>query len=108
MFGTVSRARMKEGVTVDQVKSLFARMQDHPEERPAGAVSLIVFQSVDDPREIWIASAFESRETYFKNADSPEQKARFERTQQFFEGPPEWHDGNVVVVAAGDRVMSAD
>ena len=92
MFGTVSRTRLKEGVTLDQVKEQFADRGDQPE----GSVALLVYQSVNDPREIWLAVAFESREAYFKNANSPEQSARFEKMQQLVEGPPEWHDGNVI------------
>jgi hypothetical protein len=67
VFGTIARSRTKEGVTIDQIKEQFAGVEN----RPAGAVSLVVFQSANDPREIWIASAFESRDAYFKNADSP-------------------------------------
>lgn len=102
MFGTISRARLKEGVTIDQLTALFAR-----EDRPASSLALIAFQSVDDPREVWVAGAFESREAYFKNADSPEQKARFERMRALVEdAPPEWHDGNVVFLATEHGVRA--
>ena len=95
MFGTITRMRLKEGVSVDELKAEF-----NIDNRPPGSVALIALQSVDDPREVWIASAFESRDAYFKNADSPEQNARFERTRELVEGgPPEWHDGNVIVVS---------
>jgi quinol monooxygenase YgiN len=103
VFGTIARSRLKEGVTVDQLKEQFAGVED----RPAGAVSLLVFQSANDPREVWIASAFESRDAYFKNADSPEQKARFEQMRSLVDGQPEWHDGDVVVAISGGRVLSA-
>ncbi len=102
MFGTIAHTRLKEGVTIEQVRALFG-----DENRPAAAVSLIVFQSESDPRDLWIASAFESREAYFKNSDSPEQQARFQAMQALFEGQPEWHDGNVVTVINEDRVRSA-
>ena len=95
MFGTVTRVRLKEGVSIDELKAQF-----NVEDRPASSLALIALQSVDDPREVWLASAFESRDAYFKNADSPEQNARFERMRALVEdGPPEWHDGNVVVLA---------
>ena len=102
MFGTIARTRLKEGVTVQQLKALFESADD----QPAGAVALIVYQSPDDPRDVWIASAFESRERYFKNADSPEQNARFERMRALVDGPPEWHDGNVVLARAEGRVLT--
>lgn len=103
MFGTISRVRLKEGVTIDELKAQF-----NDEDRPASSLALIALQSVDDPREVWVASAFESREAYFQNADSPEQNARFERMQQLVEGgAPEWHDGNVVVLATERGVRAA-
>ena len=95
MFGTITRVRLKEGVTIEQVTALF-----DVEDRPVSSLALIALQAVEDPREIWLASAFESREAYFKNADSPEQNARFERMQKLVDGgPPEWHDGNVIFLA---------
>jgi quinol monooxygenase YgiN len=103
MFGTVSRSRLKEGVTVDQLKELFAGEDG----RPAGSVSLLVFQSSSDPRELWIASAFESREAYTKNADSPEQNARFERMRELMEGAPDWHDGEVIVARTDSRTPAS-
>jgi quinol monooxygenase YgiN len=92
MFGTVARFRLKEGATVDQLNAITAGADD----RPAGSVALLVFQSDKDPRELWIATAFENRDSYFKNADSPEQNARFEKMKELMEGAPEWHDGEVV------------
>jgi heme-degrading monooxygenase HmoA len=102
MFGTVARSRLKEGVTIDQFKEQFKDA-----EGPPGAVSLLVFQSANDPREIWIASAFESREAYFRNAESAEQKARFELMRDLVEGQPEWHDGEVVVARSEGRILSS-
>jgi len=102
VFGTIARSRLKEGVSVEQLKALFADADD----QRAGAVALLVYQSADDPRDVWIASAFESRETYFKNADSPEQNARFERMRALVEGQPEWHDGNVLLARAEGRVLT--
>jgi len=104
MFGTISRMRLKEGVTIDQLKDEIGNEND----RPASSLALIVLQSVDDPREVWVAGAFESRDAYFQNADSPEQNARFERMRALVEGgPPEWHDGNVVVLATQSGVRVA-
>ena len=104
MFGTITRVRLKEGVTIDEFNALF-----NVEDRPSSSLALIALRSVDDPREVWIASAFASREAYFANADSPEQNARFERMRALVEdGPPEWHDGDVVVLATepGMRVAT--
>jgi quinol monooxygenase YgiN len=101
MFGTVARSRLKDGVTADQLKQLFAG-----DDGPPGSLSVLVFQATSDPREIWIVGAFESRDTYQKNSDSPEQQARFERMSALMEGPPEWHDGEVLVARGEGRVLS--
>jgi hypothetical protein len=103
VFGTVAHSRLKEGVTIEQLKEQFGSAEDG---QPTGAVALLVFQSESDPRDVWVASAFESRDVYFKNADSPEQQARFERMRSVMEGQPEWHDGNVIVARVEGRVLS--
>jgi hypothetical protein len=105
MFGTVAHSRLKEGVTVDQLKALFAGSDIN--DTAIGSVALLVFESTSDPRDIWIATAFESRDAYFKNANSPEQNARFERMRAVMEGTPEWHDGNVVTARLEGRVLAS-
>lgn len=102
MFGTVARSRLKDGVTVEQLKAQFA----DPDDRPASAVALLIFQSASDPREIWIASVFESRDAYTANAESADQQARFERMRALMEGQPEWHDGEVLFALAENRALS--
>jgi quinol monooxygenase YgiN len=100
MFGTVARFRLKQGATVDQLNAT-----TDMEDRPPGSVALLVFQSEKDPQEVWIATAFESREAYMKNADSPEQNARFEKMRELMDGAPEWHDGEVVT-AISERALT--
>lgn len=104
MYGTIARARLKDGVTEAEVDELLERMQS---ERPAAAVALTVYRSSSDPRELWICGVFESREAYTANAETAEQNARFERMAALMEGPPEWHDGDVLALIATDRVRSA-
>jgi hypothetical protein len=43
-----------------------------------------------------MAVVFSSKEAYVKNAESPEQNSRYEAFMELLEGPPEWHDGEVV------------
>jgi hypothetical protein len=39
---------------------------------------------------------FDSKESYFANANSPEQHTRFMQLMTVLENEPEWHDGTVV------------
>lgn len=103
MFGTISRWRLKEGVTEQQVVDLVHTMKA---DRPASAVALVFLRSASDPREVWVAGAFESRAAYEANSASPEQSARFERLRALMDGAPEWHDGDVLAAYHRDQVTT--
>ena len=93
MYGTIVKLRLKDGVTDEQVAELTTAMRDDP---PPSSVAVIVYRNSEDPRTLWIAGCFESRDAYFANAATPEQNARFERVSALTEGTPEWHDGDVI------------
>lgn len=102
MFGTIARWRLRADVTDEQLNDVLAMMRD---DRPASSVAILVFRSATDPREIWVAGAFESREAYVANAATPEQNARFERIRALIDGEPEWHDGDVIFATAEQRIL---
>ena len=102
MFGTIARWRLKAGVTDEQLNDVLAIMRD---DRPASAVAIIVYRSTTDPREIWVAGAFESREAYVANAATPEQNARFAQIRALIDGEPEWHDGDVLYAQAREGIL---
>lgn len=102
MFGTIARWRLRADVTDEQLNGVLAMMRD---DRPASSVAILVFRSATDPREIWVAGAFESREAYVANAATPEQNARFERIRALIDGEPEWHDGDVIFATAEQRIL---
>jgi quinol monooxygenase YgiN len=104
VFGTIARWRLKADVTDEQLNDVLAMMRD---DRPASSVAIIVYRSASDPREIWVAGAFESREAYVANAATPEQNARFARIRALIDGEPEWHDGDVIYAAAEERILVA-
>lgn len=104
MFGTISRWRLRADVTDEQLNDALAMMRD---DRPASSVAIIVYRSVSDSREIWVAGAFESCEAYAANAATPEQNARFTRIRALLDGEPEWHDGDVLYAVAQERTLVA-
>jgi quinol monooxygenase YgiN len=61
-----------------------------------GLVSTTVYQMDSDPNELLMAVVFESKEAYVKNADSPEQDARYRQFVALLDAEPEWHDGAVI------------
>lgn len=92
MYGTVSRNRVKPG----KRDEFMQRMRELSDDRPSGASQLLILKSEADPNELWVAAAFESKEVYRQNADSPEMNQRYERMMEYLEGPPEWHDGEMI------------
>ena len=92
MYGTVARIRVKPGME-DKLRQL-SREQDE-----AGIPGL-VFEHVyrlDAGRDEYIlVVAFESREAYVANGNSPEQHQRYLENRALLEADPEWQDGEIV------------
>lgn len=93
MWGTVARMRVKSG---HEQAILEATSEDMAESPPPGMVSTLIYRSAEDSREYWLVAAFESEEAYRSNAASPEQDKSYRSLLEHLEGPPEWHDGEVV------------
>lgn len=92
MYGSVSRWRIIEGKQEEFERLSKELMSD----RPPGSRSVMMYHSDADPREYWVAGAFETREAYTGNSATPEQAERYRRMRELMESDPEWHDGEVV------------
>jgi quinol monooxygenase YgiN len=90
MYGTVAKIKIKPGA-IDEL----TRWNNDGEHSP-GYVGAYAFQTDADPDELYMVAIFDSKESYFANAGSPEQAAAYERMAKFFAAEPEWHDGQVV------------
>ena len=92
MYGTVARVRVKAGM-----ENQFAQVsREIGVGRAPGQIAVIVYQTDNDPRELYMIAMFENREAYHANAASPEQNDRFMRLMAVLETEPEWHDGEVI------------
>jgi quinol monooxygenase YgiN len=91
MYGTVAKLCLKPGKL-----EAFQRNMKRQSEEIAGAVAEYVYRMDDDPETLYLAVVFESKDAYFKNANSPEQNERYEEMMQWLTAEPEWHDGEVV------------
>jgi quinol monooxygenase YgiN len=92
MYGTIAKIKGKEGALEAIVKMENGR-------QPKGAVSSYVFQSDEEADELWLVAIFEDKESYFANAESPEQDYEYRRLRQHLTADPEWHDGEIVFAA---------
>lgn len=91
MYGTIAKLRIKAGME-EELDRLSRR---HAEEID-GLVFEHVFRMDYDPQELMLVVAFENRESYRANAESPEQHQRYNELRALLEADPEWHDGEVV------------
>ena len=96
MYGTIARIKALPG----KAKEFDAIGERQARAGVPGWVTTLAFRSDSDPDEIWIAVAFESKEAYLANANSPEQQARFQQFRALTAADPEWHDGEVTVHAS--------
>ncbi len=89
MYGTIAKMKVKKGA-LEEIRKMETGRQ------PAGFVGTLVFQSDDDANELWLIAIFRDKESYFANADSPEQDQEFQGLRALLTSDPEWHDGEVV------------
>ena len=94
MYGTVARMRLKPGME-DQMRAMSEAENDL---QIPGFVSQTVYRMDTDPNEIYLVVVFESKEAYVANANSPGQKERYQKIFDMLAAPPEWHDGEVVLM----------
>jgi hypothetical protein len=97
MYGTVARLQVKP----DAVPLLMAWVEGmlHPKESPerlAGWLSSTIYRSDQDPNVYWMAVVFDSRESYRRNAEHPNQDREYRRLRACLEADPEWFDGDIV------------
>ncbi len=96
MYGTVAKMRVKVGAQEE-----FLRVTEEIEGVAVpGIVAVYVYQMDADSREYYMMAMFDSKESYFANANSPEQHDRFMQFMTVLESEPEWHDGTVVYANA--------
>ena len=92
MYGTVARMKAKPGAEAQ----LGEQMRIFEQAPIDGVVGSYVYRMDSDPNEYYLAVIFTSKEAYVANANAPEQDARYRQLLQFLDGPPEWHDGEIV------------
>jgi quinol monooxygenase YgiN len=97
MYGTVARMRAKPG-SGELLAQIGQQMQADP---PKGMASLNVYRLDADPDSYIMAVAFESKEAYWANANSPEQNERYVKMRELLAADPEWNDGEIVFSREG-------
>jgi quinol monooxygenase YgiN len=93
MYGTIARLSVQPG-KLEQLRQQNRLVAE--ELVTAGIAFEHIFQADGNEHEVWIVVGFTSREAYRKNAESPEQHARYQQLRAMLTADPEWHDGEVI------------
>lgn len=96
MYGTVARLQLKPGAE-SQMEQL---MREYEALKLPGYVTTYVYRMDADPQTYYMAVVFDSKDSYWANARSPEQNERFQQMRAMLESDPEWHDGEIVAPMA--------
>lgn len=90
MYGTIARMRVQAGKEAE-LEQTMAGARDTP-----GFVFAHVYRMDSDPQELMLVVAFDSRESYRANAESPSQHEEYLAYRALLETDPEWHDGEII------------
>lgn len=102
MFGTVARLSLKPGME----GKLTDLMKEYEQISIPGYVTTYLFRMDSTPNECYLATVFDNRESYFANANSPEQDARYRKMLDCLVTEPEWHDGEIMYSGAYSRTSA--
>jgi quinol monooxygenase YgiN len=91
MYGTVARMRVKPGMG-ERLKALSAQYEDLT---IPGFIATYAYRLDADPNDFYLVVLFEDRESYRRNADAPEQDARYRQMRALLDEDPKWHDGDI-------------
>jgi antibiotic biosynthesis monooxygenase (ABM) superfamily enzyme len=94
MYGTIAHMRMKPGMEEQMRQIENEDAADIP-----GFLFSHMYRMDKDANDYFMVVAFTDKETYHKNAQSPEQHQRYLRYRELLEEDPEWHDGEIVFSA---------
>jgi heme-degrading monooxygenase HmoA len=92
MFGTVARIQAKPGMG----PALEAMTGELEATQVDGHLATYVFRLDQGTDDYYLVAVFRDRESYRRNAESPEQHARYLRMRELLAADPKWHDGDVV------------
>ena len=92
MYGTIARLKIRP----DRLREFFALGKEWDDRERTRALGYVGSEVMWEDREAGRACLivhFTSRESYLKNANSPEQDAFYQRMRACLESDPEWIDG---------------
>lgn len=97
MYGTVGRVRVKP----ENRAALVEVLRRQQAAGIPGFVRAFVMYPENEQDQAVLVALFEDRESYWKNADDPDQHRRYLEYRALMEEEPEWSDGEWLASDAG-------
>lgn len=91
MYGTVAKFTVKPG-SEDALRELTA-MEDYS---PPGYLGHMVYRLDSGNNEYLLTVAFADKDSYFANANSPDQNDFYEKFRALLTADPIWMDGEII------------
>ena len=95
MYGTVADLRVKRGHE-SELRRLLEEWNRERKPKVRGALAGYLFQEEKDPQSWIMVGLFQDRDTYFANANDPEQDRWFRQLREHLESEPRWRDGEAI------------
>lgn len=92
MYGTIGRLTVRSGAEAEVLDWL--DLTENTE--VPGGLGLWLLRPDQEPGIFYIAAIFESKRTYWDNAQSPEQDQSYRQLRKLLTEDPQWHDGGIV------------
>ncbi len=93
MYGTIMRGRMKKDC-LREFMALGKEWDGRERKRAVGYINSEVLWEDEPEGRFCLVVHFTSKETYVKNANTPEQDAFYQRMRACLEEDPQWIDGH--------------
>ena len=89
MYGTVGRVKVKK----ENQQKLRESLMGQPNASIPGFKQALLMFPENHEGEAVLVAMFEDKDSYWKNANDPEQDKRYREFSQYFDSEPEWSDG---------------
>ena len=94
MYGTVARVQVLPGKeqALMELEEQVAREYDPL----SGQIAYYIFKLDKGENEFIIVATFKDRESYHRNAETPETDRQYQMMRELLAADPEWNDGEVI------------
>ena len=97
MYGTIAKLRFKPQ-RINEIRDLLDEWKRDHRARAEGARDGYLVVPDSERGVAYLIAVFAERESYRRNAESPEQDAWYQRLRKVLDADPEWIDGEFMSV----------